>query len=174
MDLSRQCRRQRGFSLIETLIALAILGTALLLGAALLLQHPRVLRRLDAQREAYRAIESTLEAVRAGALPLQSLELDGFVTSTGKQASEDLKLSMVVRPGDLPGLYHVTLVARYPDPYAPRPQGSEVGDIPDSTGGVPDEDDDDSMSGTGGEGSPRMHTKRVETLVWEQPLELGR
>jgi len=174
MNLSRQRRRQSGFSLLETLIALAILGTALLLGAALVLQHPRVLRRLDAQREAYRAIESTLESVRAGAIPLQSLELAGFVTSTGKQASKDLTLSMLVRPADLPGLYHVTLEARYPDPYAPLPEGSEMGDIEEPADGGPDEDDDDTISGTGSEGSRRMHTKRVETLVWEQPLELDR
>lgn len=106
-------RNQSGFSLTETLVALAILTTALLLGMALLLQHPRVVRRVDAERQAYRALESTLESVRAGVIPLQSLELDGFVTAAGRPAPKDLKLSMTVQPQDLPGLYKVTLVATY-------------------------------------------------------------
>lgn len=106
-------RNQSGFSLTETLVALAILTTALLLGMALLLQHPQVVRRVDAERQAYRAMESTLESVRAGVIPLESLELDGFVTAAGRPAPQDLKLSMTVRLQDLPGLYKVTLVATY-------------------------------------------------------------
>lgn len=114
--------RQRGFSLLEALIALTILGVALLLGAALLLQHPRVVKRLDAERQAYRAIEATLESVRSGLLPLQSMEMDGFQTAAGSEASEDLVLKMVVRPAALPGLHHVILEARYPDPFQPAPE----------------------------------------------------
>jgi prepilin-type N-terminal cleavage/methylation domain-containing protein len=107
-------RSQSGFSLTETLVALAILTTALLLGMALLLEHPWVVRRVDAERQAYRAMESTLESVRAGVIPLQSMDLDGFVTAAGRPAPKDLKLSMTVRSRlDLPGLYEVTLVATY-------------------------------------------------------------
>lgn len=106
-------RNQSGFSLTETVVALAILTTALLLGMALLLQHPWVVRRVDAERQAYRAMESTLESVRAGVIPLESLELDGFVTAAGRPAPQDLKLSMTVQLQDLPGLYRVTLVATY-------------------------------------------------------------
>ena len=106
-------RKQSGFSLVETLIALAILTTALLLGMALVLQHPWVVRRVDAERQAYRAMESTLESVRAGVIPLQSMDLDGFVTAAGRPAPKDLKMSMTVQLQDLPGLYKVTLVATY-------------------------------------------------------------
>lgn len=106
-------RSQSGFTLIETLVALAILTTALLLGMALLLEHPRVVRRVDAERQAYRAMESTLESVRAGVIPLQSMDLDGFVTAAGRPAPKDLKLAMTVELRDLPGLYKVTLVATY-------------------------------------------------------------
>jgi prepilin-type N-terminal cleavage/methylation domain-containing protein len=107
-------RNQSGFSLVETLVALAILTTALLLGMALVLQHPWVVRRVDAERQAYRAMESTLESVRAGVIPLQSMELGGFITAAGRPAPKDLKLSMTVRQRpDLPGLYNVTLVATY-------------------------------------------------------------
>ena len=107
-------RGQSGFSLTETLVALAILTTALLLGMALLLQHPWVVRRADAERQAYRALESTLESVRAGVIPLESMTLDGFVTAAGRPAPKDLTLAMTVQPRvDLPGLYKVTLVATY-------------------------------------------------------------
>ena len=104
---------QRGFSLVETLIALAILGIALLLGLSLLLQQPRIVLRLDGERQAYRAIEATLESVRAGLIPLQTTEFQSFVTSAGEPAPPDLKLSMNVQPADSPGLYQVTLRARY-------------------------------------------------------------
>lgn len=106
-------RSRSGFSLTETLVALAILMTSLLLGMALLLQHPWVVRRVDAERQAYRALESSLESVRAGVIPLESMELDGFVTAAGRPAPKDLKLAMTVELQDLPGLYRVTLVARY-------------------------------------------------------------
>lgn len=106
-------RNQSGFSLTETVVALAILTTALLLGMALLLQHPQVVRRVDAERQAYRAMESTLESVRAGVIPLESLDLEGFVTAAGRPAPKDLKLSMTVQLLDLPGLHRVTLVATY-------------------------------------------------------------
>jgi hypothetical protein len=73
-----------------------------------------VVRRVDAERQAYRAMESTLESVRAGVIPLESMELGGFITAAGRPAPKDLKLSMTVRQRpDLPGLYNVTLVATY-------------------------------------------------------------
>jgi prepilin-type N-terminal cleavage/methylation domain-containing protein len=109
----REARGQSGFSLAETMVALAILGIALLMGLGLVLQHPRVVKRVDAEREAYRALESTLESVRAGLIPLQPLTLDGFVTAAGTAPPKGLAISMDVRPQSTPGLYEVTLVARY-------------------------------------------------------------
>ncbi len=58
----RRPRASSGFSLIEVLIALTLLGIALLLGMDLVLQNPRVVRRLDGERQAFRAMESTMEA----------------------------------------------------------------------------------------------------------------
>ena len=58
--------RASGFTLIETLVALSLLGLALLLTMSLMFQEPRTLRRLGAHQQAYRALEVTLEAVRAG------------------------------------------------------------------------------------------------------------
>lgn len=109
----RRPGRESGFSLVEVLIALVLVGTALLLGMGLALQQPRIVRRLDGERQAFRAMEATLEAVRAGAIPLQTSELDGFVTAVGTPAPKDLKIRMQVEPADLPGLFQVTLRASY-------------------------------------------------------------
>ena len=102
-----------GFSLLEVLVALAILGVALLLGMALVLENPRIVRRMDGERQAFRALESTMEAVRAGAIPLQTSKLDAFVTAVGTPAPKDLSIEMLVEPAGLPGLFEVSLSARY-------------------------------------------------------------
>lgn len=65
----------RGFTLVETVVALLLLMVALLLGLALVLEQPRVVRRLDGQRQALAALETTVEALRVGALPLVTSEL---------------------------------------------------------------------------------------------------
>ncbi len=104
---------ERGFSLIEILVAMVVLGVALLLGLALVLEQPRVVRRLDAQRQALRAIDSSLEALRAGVVPLQTADLEGFSTGVGMAAPADLTVHLDVVPGTPSGLYQVTLTARY-------------------------------------------------------------
>jgi prepilin-type N-terminal cleavage/methylation domain-containing protein len=107
-------RLQRGFTLVEVLVALWIVTVALLAGIALVLQQPRVVKRIDAERQAVRAMDWTLESMRAGLVPLQSVDLQGFVNSTVVGApAPDLKVSVFVSPGAKPGLYDVSLVARY-------------------------------------------------------------
>ena len=106
--------RPNGFTLLEALIALAILGIALLLGLQLLIQTPRAIRRLDAERQAFRALEATLDSLRAGGgVPEDGVELSEFHTAAGEPAPKDLTVSVTVEPTDKPGLYHVTLTARY-------------------------------------------------------------
>ncbi|HEV7518621.1 MAG TPA: prepilin-type N-terminal cleavage/methylation domain-containing protein [Thermoanaerobaculia bacterium] len=103
-----------GFTLVETLIALAILGIALLLVLSLVLNQPRMLKRLDAQRQAFRAIEGTLEAVRAGVIPLQTTRFENFDFLAGTPAPPDLTLQMDVAPVTAPpDLYKVSLSAHY-------------------------------------------------------------
>jgi prepilin-type N-terminal cleavage/methylation domain-containing protein len=120
-----------GFSLIEVLIALTLLGVALLLGMDLVLQNPRVVLRLDGERQAFRAMESTMEAVRAGVIPLktcdpyqtcdplkicdphQTCHPCGMETAVGTPAPKNLTISMEVDDAALPGLHRVTLTAEY-------------------------------------------------------------
>jgi Tfp pilus assembly protein PilV len=104
---------QGGFSLAETLIALFILNVALLLGMILALQQPRVIRRLDAQREAVRAMENTVESLRAGLIPLQSEELSGFAAAAGSRMPAGFRVEVEVVPAALPDLYEVRLQAHF-------------------------------------------------------------
>lgn len=116
--------RPSGFTLIEALVALTLLGVALLLGMQLLIQTPRIIRRIDVERQAFRALEATLEGVRAGSVSLVNQRLKCFHTAAGTQAPCDLdddlddddylEVLMLVEPTDLPRLHHVTLTARYP------------------------------------------------------------
>lgn len=116
MSLSRlrsTAGRSDGFTLLEAVIGLAILGVALLLGMALVIQLPRDVRRLDAERQAMRAMEATLEGMRAGTLPVQNSQLSEFITLAGAPTARDLKIDVLVTPTTRPGLYQVTLTAHY-------------------------------------------------------------
>lgn len=130
----RDSRALSGFSLIEVLVALTLLGIALLLGMDLVLQNPRVVLRLDGERQAFRAMESTMEAVRAGVVPLGTADscptayscedpdlckhpaLCSIVRAICAPHPKDkgyCTISMEVGPPAPPGLYPVTLTAQY-------------------------------------------------------------
>jgi prepilin-type N-terminal cleavage/methylation domain-containing protein len=98
-------RLTSGFSLVESLVALLVLSVALLMGLPLIQQQPGIVKRLEAQHVALREIESTLEAMRSGSMPLQSIHLPA---SPGQPS-----LWVDVQPEtDAPaGLFHVTVRA---------------------------------------------------------------
>jgi prepilin-type N-terminal cleavage/methylation domain-containing protein len=105
---------EHGFTLIETLVALALVGVALLLGMALVLSQPRMLKRLESERQAFRAIEGTLEAIRGGSIPLAPAHFENFAFSAGTPAARDLTLSMDISQAAFPpGLYQISLRAHY-------------------------------------------------------------
>jgi type II secretory pathway pseudopilin PulG len=106
----RSSSAQSGFTLIEALLAATILTMALLLGVGLVLQQPRIVRRLDAQREALHAMETALESLRAGALPLTSQRLD--LRSPGDPSGPILWIT-AEPAGYPPGLWQVSVRAAW-------------------------------------------------------------
>jgi prepilin-type N-terminal cleavage/methylation domain-containing protein len=107
--------RQRGFSLVEVAVALWILTVAMLAGMALVLQQPRVVRRIDAERQAVQVMEWTLEEMRAGLIPVRSTPDVGWSVGSFVAGSPapDLKVAVAVTPAGPPDLFRVVLVARY-------------------------------------------------------------
>jgi len=108
----------RGFTLLEVAIALAILSVALLLGMSLLLGQARMVRRIDADHAARAALEATLEAIRAGVLPLRSAsyggeDLAGIGGVGGGPPPAGMTIDLDVTASSPPGLYEVALRARY-------------------------------------------------------------
>ena len=89
----------------RVLSVVTLLGLALFLALPLLLEQPRILRRVDTHHRALAAMESTLEALRAGALPLHSAHLP--------ELAEGIALDLDVEPASPPGLYAVTVRATY-------------------------------------------------------------
>lgn len=116
MSLSRlpsRAGRPHGFTLLEAVVALAILGVALLLGMALVIQLPRDVRRLDAEREAMHAMEASLEAMRAGVLPIEPSKLERLITVSDTRVVRELTIDVTRATTTTAGLCQVTLTANY-------------------------------------------------------------
>lgn len=64
--LSSLGRSSRAFSLLETIVALGILGIVLTLMMSMLVHHSAIDRRVDAHLGALRALEAHHDALRAG------------------------------------------------------------------------------------------------------------
>lgn len=106
---------RHGFSLIEALVALALVSVALLMGMAILLRQPRTQQRLDAGGEALRALEASVETLRAvPSLPLESRRLRPGVAYPEGLGAEGLQIWLETAPADGPeGLWEIQLEARY-------------------------------------------------------------
>ena len=104
-----------GFTLLETLVALSLLAVAMLLTLSLIFQEPRTLNRLDAHEQAFRALEQTLEGIRAGrTVPLGRQPVDpGWLLLPEDPAARDLRIWSERQPESGSGLYRLTLTARY-------------------------------------------------------------
>ncbi len=109
--------RRSGFSLLETVVALALLGMALLFSMSLIAQEPLIQRRLAAHAEALSVLDTLHEAVRAGmSLPLVPKRLDWqslYDPPRELSAARDLAVWAEVETLAPEGLYKVTLKARY-------------------------------------------------------------
>ncbi|MEM6796677.1 MAG: type II secretion system protein [Acidobacteriota bacterium] len=105
---------QPGFSLLETLIALAILGIALTSSVALLTQYRVWDTRVSAHQSAQHCLEGQYEGLRAGL----SLPLTRGVHPLSPMCAPDLPLTNLtveaeVEPLATAGLYAVTLRVNY-------------------------------------------------------------
>ena len=97
---------QRGFTLIEVLVALAIAGVLMLSAACLYWQHMVVGQRLVAERAADEALENTYELMRSGAWPLETVILPD-PTGSG------VALTVTVTDGPVPATKALDIVATY-------------------------------------------------------------
>jgi len=103
---------QRGASLLEGLVALALIGIAILVAAAFLDTQAIATDRVQAQAELVLQLEAAVEGMRAGTVPLHSGALDPMPQSLPRSAEVDeLALSAQILPLEPPGLVEVTLNA---------------------------------------------------------------
>jgi len=104
--------RAGGFTLVEALVALAILSFALLLGMGVLAQQPRIQLKLRAHQEAHAALGRVLEGIRAGTVPVTPGTLPAAAPTSTAADGLVLRLDVDADP-DVPGLSHLTLSAHY-------------------------------------------------------------
>ncbi|MCB1007522.1 MAG: prepilin-type N-terminal cleavage/methylation domain-containing protein [Acidobacteria bacterium] len=96
-----------GFTLIEVLVALAILSLLLLSALTLAAVEQRSQRRLAAHAEAERVLEVAYERLRAGALPLSPGPLDVPFAAPDGVVVLDVEATPTL------SLYRIRLAARY-------------------------------------------------------------
>lgn len=104
-------RRQRGFSLLEAVVALAIFGMAIMVAAGFLDAHMSAARRLETRADLVRAAEVILESLRGEALPFTVGAVD-LSDQFPPQSSARVTTSVKVTPRSLTGLYEVRVEAR--------------------------------------------------------------
>lgn len=99
--------------MLEALVALALMGIAMLLTMALICEEPRIERRLEAHGEVIRLLEARLELIRAylytseGEIDLETLPVPE------EPVAENLKMWTEVEALPERGLSKMTVTARY-------------------------------------------------------------
>lgn len=117
----RRRRGAAGFSLIETLVALAVVASVLLAGVAAVTNHRRALVRLAAGREATAAVGAALEGIRAGAVPLTPDAGPAALPAPfAAVRAEGLRLWVETWETGQPGLWEVEVRAIYLAAGSPR------------------------------------------------------
>lgn len=103
--------RERGFSLLECLAAMVLIGFALLIATAFLNTMAGSAAQLNAQTELLRRLNAAAESVRSGQAPLRSgpMLLDPGVACA---RLTDFHLWLEVTSTDRQGLYEITIHGR--------------------------------------------------------------
>jgi prepilin-type N-terminal cleavage/methylation domain-containing protein len=106
---------EAGFTLLETLIGLVLLGLVLTLVLSTFARLPVALERLWAKQAAYRAAEAVLEALRAGLVPVApgELELPLADFPGGDELGTAGRLRLSVEPEPAAGLSRVRVQISY-------------------------------------------------------------
>jgi len=99
-----------GFSLLEAVTALAIVGLALVIAAHALSAYAATIQRADVRQRLVWAAESAIESVRGGQIPLATGRVE-LERELKPDEGADVYLFVDVRPRDLPGLYDVRVRA---------------------------------------------------------------
>jgi prepilin-type N-terminal cleavage/methylation domain-containing protein len=92
-----------GFTLVEALVALALIGLGLLLDLGLQAQSRELEQYLGAEADLVRRAEAAIESVRAGVHPLRSGPVDPAL-AWPSAADPPVAMILVVDPSDVDGL----------------------------------------------------------------------
>jgi prepilin-type N-terminal cleavage/methylation domain-containing protein len=97
-----------GFTLVEAVVALALVGVALLLDLGLQARVRQIEARVAAEADLLRRAEAAIESVRSGIHPLATGPVEGDL-AWPSPAEPTLAMILVVDPTDAPGLCRVKL-----------------------------------------------------------------
>lgn len=100
-----------GYSLLEALAAIAIVGIGLLVAASALQSHAALVQRIELRQQLLEAAEEVLENVRGEAVPLTAGPVAQPFAS-GREIGAGIHASLRVVAREIEGLSEVTVVVR--------------------------------------------------------------
>jgi|GEM_PF-6335001 len=107
------CLARGGFTLVEALVALAVVSVAVVMMAALVGNEPRMLRRLEAHRQAWEVLETVLEGIRAGQVTERSGLIDPAPWISSDPVTEVIEVEIEEHATARTDLVRLVLTARY-------------------------------------------------------------